>query len=187
MKKFLKVVGLIIGLVGLFLVTTFFIRPSFFVDFYVESKTGDIFIETKPSDFSIRLTNTGEISARSNRHLHWSPSKKYVSYSERVLDLENSPEYYNKYWAIKLLNPRTMKIKTIAVIDYHFASHAWFDDETIRIFKSFGSGVGGYIDIKIHTKEPVVTSDSNFDKSWNAMTLEDMDKMIEELNGENNF
>lgn len=151
-------------LIGYFL--AFLIRPSLILDFYISPReleafgSREVFLEIKPFLMDIKLTHTRNFKS----HLFWSPNKKYVAFFERVMEPAENP--YDREWALKIINPRTFKIKPIFIGNSQTGQYQWSDDYTIRIYINAGTGVGAYRDIDINISEPFVMIEHKSPEFW---------------------
>ncbi len=173
MKRFfLIILEILIGLVGIYFLV-FLLFPGFVLDFYIYpedplelSNSKEIFLKTKPFGFSFQVTHTN----RHKSHLFWSPNKKHLAFYERVTELTQKP--LDREWALKIINPRTFKIKTIFIGDYKTEEYQWLDNQTIRVYRSAGTGVRIYRDININISEPFVAIEYLSPEFWTPVKVE---------------
>lgn len=164
-KLFLIIIGAFFSLLlGYFLV--FLIQPSLILDFYISpwelesSGPREVFLGMKPFSMNIKFTHTQNFKS----HLFWSPNKKYISFYERVMEPAENP--YDREWALKVINPRNFKIKTIFIGDSQTGQYQWLDNDTIRAYINAGTGVKAYRDIDINIKEPFVVAEHKSPEFW---------------------
>ncbi len=113
----------------------------------------------------------GHLPIRSNEdfygertHFTFSPDKKTIAFVQDVFQ-----EYGNdweKYWALKVLNPSTKKEKTLFVDDTHLSSYVWRNDQSIRVFHSPGPGLRVYKDVSLQREAPIFTKDYRGEEFW---------------------
>jgi hypothetical protein len=167
MKKLLLIIaGAFFSLLlGYFLV--FLIQPSLVLDFYIypweleASGPWEVFLKIKPLSINIQFTHTKNFKFND---LSWSPNKKYVAFFERVMEPAENP--YDREWALKIINPRTFKIKPIFVGNSQTGEYQWLDDQTIRVYINAGTGVRAYRDINVNISEPFVASEHATPEFW---------------------
>jgi len=146
-KKIIKIIiTLLIFIVGITSVV-FYFHPSLFVDFYVSNDGESIWVTTSPVTFSWKILDTSS----EHNDLSWSPDEKYLAYTDFAREVLYEKEYF-----IKIINPRTLKAKTVFIGTDHTSHYRWLDNNTIRVYVSAGSGVRIYRDIDIHLKKPFV-------------------------------
>lgn len=162
----LIILGTLIGLLGIhFLIFLFF--PSFILDFYIYpenplefSNSKEIFLEIKPFGFSFQITHTNHHKS----HLFWSPEKKHLAFYERVMEPSQKP--FDREWALKIINPRTFKTKTIFIGDYKTGEYQWLNDQIVRVYRSAGTGVRIYRNININILEPFIAAEHLSPEFW---------------------
>ncbi|PJE57693.1 MAG: hypothetical protein COU82_00540 [Candidatus Portnoybacteria bacterium CG10_big_fil_rev_8_21_14_0_10_38_18] len=167
MKKLLLIIaGAFFSLlIGYFLV--FLIQPSLILDFYIYPSDleapgpREVFFEIKPFSIDIQFTHTGNFKFND---LSWSPNKKYVAFFERILEPAENP--YDREWALKIINPRTFKMKTIFIGDNKIGKYQWLDDYTIRAYINPCAQARAYRDISINISEPFVVAEHKSPEFW---------------------
>jgi hypothetical protein len=117
-----------------------------FVDFYFGADKHSIWAETSPVTFSWRILDTSSPLD----DLQWSPDEKYLAFFDDV------HETYDRELFLKIINPRTMKIKTIFIGPWITSNYEWIDNNTIRIFIGGASGARFYRNLDVHRKETYV-------------------------------
>ncbi len=170
MKKLsLVILKVLIGIGGIYFLI-FLFCPSIVLDFYIYpedpleySNLKEIYLKIKPFGFSFQITHTD----RHKSNLEWSPNKKYVAFYENVR--EPTDESFDREWALKIINPRTLKIKTIFIGDYHTSNYQWIDDKTIRVYVNAGTGVKIYRDIDINISQSFIASEHMSPEFWTLM------------------
>lgn len=168
MKRFsLIILGILIGLTGIYFLV-FLFSPSSFVNFYIYpedplefSDSKEIFLEIKPFGFSFQITHTNH---HKSNDLTWSPNKKHLAFFENVMEPAQKP--FDREWALKIINPRTLKIKTIFIGDSNTGEYQWLDDQIIKVNCSAGTGVRIYRDININISEPFVAAEHLSPEFW---------------------
>lgn len=98
--------------------------------------------------------------ARREDNFTFSPDSKYIAFVQDVFD-----EYggdWDKYWAIKLLEIKTNKEKTIFVDDGKLSNYLWLNNNTMRVVQSGGTGVHMYRDITINQTKPLFYKDYKY-------------------------
>ncbi len=167
MKKLLLVIiGIFLSLLtGCFLV--FFIQPSLVLDFYIyprdleASGSREVFLRIRPLLIDIKLTYNRNFKSD---NLNWSPNKKNIAFYERILEPAKNP--YDREWALKIINPRTFKIKTIFIGDNKIGGYQWLDDYTIRAYINPCAQVRAYRDISINISKPFVVAEHASPEFW---------------------
>lgn len=177
MKKLLLI---IIGaffslLIGYFLV--FLIKPSLILDFYIYPRDleafspREVFLEIKPFSIDIKFTHNRNFKSDD---LNWSPNKKYVAFYERIMEPAENP--YDKEWALKIIDPRTFRIKTIFIGGIKTGEYQWLDDYTIRAYINPSAEVRAYRDISINIYEPFVVAEHKSPEFWTPVLLRDIER-----------
>lgn len=170
-----KIIPIIMGIFLVFLVAyflIFFFQPSKILHFYISpqefefSNQKEIFFEIKPFSIDIQLTDT----QKHKSHLTWSPNKKYLAFAERIMEPAENP--FDREWAIKIINPKNFRIKTIFIGDDHTSEHQWLNDNTIRIYINAGTGVRAYRDIDINIPEPFIFAERKSPEFWTPIKAE---------------
>lgn len=165
-----KVILIIIGaffslLLGYFLV--FLIQPSLILDFYISpweleaSGPWEVFIKIKPFSIDIQFTHSRNFKFND---LSWSPNKKYIAFFERIL--KPAENLYDREWALKIINPKTFRIKTIFIGDNKTGEYQWLDDYTIRAYINPSAEARAYRDISINISEPFVVVEHKSPEFW---------------------
>lgn len=179
-KRFKKIIKLFIALlisIVTIIAITFYFYPSLFVDFYVSYDKNSIWVTTSPLAFSWKILDTSS----ENDDLSWSPDEKYLAYTDFVREV-----IYDKEYFIKIIDPRTLKTRTVFIGDYHTSHYRWLDNENIRVYVGGASSAIAYTDINIHTKEPFVTVDHNKEEDsylWGMRAWYEYDDSIDEWPG----
>jgi hypothetical protein len=159
-KKIIKILVTLLISVVVIASVVFYFCPSLFVDFYVSNDGESIWVMTSPITFSWKILDTSS----ENNHLSWSPDEKYLAYTDFVREV-----MYNKEYFIKIIDPRTMKSKTIFIGPWITSNYEWIDNNTIRIYIGGASGARFYRNLDIHRKKPYVYVDdrrADDDSKW---------------------
>lgn len=163
MKKIIKKIIniLIVFLVSIITIVTiiFCFYPAIFVDFYVGSDRHSIWAIISPGSFSWKILNTSS----EPDDLRWSPDEKYLAFFDDVY------EPHDREYLLKVINPRTMRAKTIFIGPWITSNYEWIDNNTIRVFIGGASGARFYRNLDIHRKEPYVHADdraTDDDSEW---------------------
>jgi hypothetical protein len=170
-KAILITVGIFLTLFTIYFLI-FLFQPSAILDFYLSpeglefSNQKEIFLKIKPFSIDIQLTDT----QRHKSNLLWSPNKKYLAFAERVMEPAERP--FDREWAIKIINPRIFKIKTIFIGDSHTSEHQWLNGNTIRVYINAGTGVRAYRDIDIDISEPFIAVEHKSPEFWIPVKVE---------------
>lgn len=172
MKKLLLIIigGFFSLVIGYFLV--FLIQPSLVLDFYIYPQElnafppKEVFLKIKPLSINIKFTHNRNFKSND---LSWSPNKKYVAFYERVMEPAENP--YDREWALKIINPRTFRIKDIFIGNSHTGQYRWRDDRTVRVFINAGTGVRAYRDINIDISEPFVMVEHMSPEFWTPVVV----------------
>lgn len=167
MKRFsLIILKILIGLTGIYFLV-FLLSPSSVLDFYIYpedplefSDLKEVFLEIRPFGFFFQITHTDHHKS----DLSLSPNKKHLAFFENVM--EPAQKSFDREWALKIINPRTLKIKTIFIGDSNTSKYQWIDDQTIRVYLSAGTGVRIYRDININISEPFVAAEHLSPEFW---------------------
>ncbi|MFH1838208.1 MAG: hypothetical protein ABH808_01780 [Candidatus Kuenenbacteria bacterium] len=173
MKKiFLIILEILIGFIGIYFLI-FLFSPSSILDFYIYpnslefSDSKELFLKIKPFGPFFQITHT-------NRHksndLKWSLNKKYLAFYENIRELAEKP--FSREWALKIINPKTFKIKTIFIGDYKTGEYQWLDDQKIRVYCNAGTGVRIYRDININISEPFIAIEHSSPEFWTPIKVE---------------
>jgi len=159
-KKIIKILVTLLISVVVIASVVFYFCPSLFVDFYVSNDGESIWVMTSPITFSWKILDTSS----ENNDLSWSPDEKYLAYTDFVREV-----MYNKEYFIKIIDPRTMKSKTIFIGPWITSNYEWIDNNTIRIYIGGASGARFYRNLDIHRKKPYVYVDdrrADDDSKW---------------------
>lgn len=135
-----------------------FFVPYKIIDIYRGQDERTIWAEIK--FFGIQREISGTYSYKSP-NVHWSPNKRYFSFSDFVRE-----EIYDKEWFIKIVDLRTLKVKTIFIGINKTSMHQWIDNDTVRVYISAGTGVRIYRDIDINIAEPFIAINYMDPKYW---------------------
>lgn len=151
---------LIIAFLSIFFIyiSIFFFSPSSIVDIYRGGDEKSIWVKTKYFPFKKEISGTDSYKAP---NIQWSPDKNYLVFLDFVRE-----EIYNKEWFLKIINPRTLRVKTIFIGDYKTSEYYWIDNKTIRVYVSAGSGVRTYRDIDIDIREPFIAAEYTSPENW---------------------
>lgn len=157
-KGILKI--LIIALVSIFLIyiSVFFFSPSLIIDVYRGEDEKSIWMKTKFFPFKKEISGTDSYKAPD---IQWSPGENHLAFYDFTRE-----EIYNKEWSLKVINPRTLGVKTIFIGDYKTSEYQWIDDKIIRVYVSAGSGVRIYRDIDIDIREPFIAAEYISPEYW---------------------
>ncbi len=170
MKKIIKkIIKILIALVVFILTVSFIIFyffPSLFIDFFISYDKKSIWVKTSPIIFSWEILDTSSESD----DLSWSPDEKHLAYTDFVREV-----IYDKEYFIKIIDPKTLRVRTVFIGDYHTSHYRWLDNNTIRVYVSAGSGVRIYRDIDIHLKESFVAVYHLDPKYWVAQAWYEYD------------
>lgn len=161
-KYFLIISGILIGLM-VFYFFIFWISPSSVLDFYINQQNDEIYLKIKPFNIIKQFTFTKNLKT----NLFLSPDKKFLAFYENIR--EPNDKNFDKEWTLKIINLRTLKIKTIFIGNYHTSDYQWMDNKTIRVFVDAGTGVDIYRDIDINVKEPFIASEHMSPEFWTPM------------------
>lgn len=156
-KKIIKIFSTLIISIVVITAVVFYFFPSLFVDFYIGYDKNSIWVKTSPIEFSWKILDTSS----DPDDLSWSPDEKYLAYTDFVREVMYDKEYF-----IKIINPRTLKARTVFIGTDHTSHYRWLDNNTIRVYVSAGSGVRIYRDIDIHLKKPFVAVEHLNPVSW---------------------
>ena len=158
---FFKIAKILLFFLIIFVLTTvciFFVNPHSLVYLYVGEDNKTIVAETKYIPIK-------KIVARANFEIspdaEWSPNDGYFSYFDFV-----RLEFAKKEWALKIINTRTLVVKTIFIGDFRVSEYDWLNDGTIRVYVSAGSGVRVYRDININVSQPIIMIDDWESGAW---------------------
>lgn len=159
MKKRISKI-LVIAPVFIFLIyiSAFFFSPALIIDVYRGEDEESVWIKTKIFPLKKEISGTSSYKAPD---VQWSPNKNHLAFFDFMRE-----EIYNKEWFLKIVNPRTLGIKTIFVGDYKTSEYRWIDNRTIRVYVSAGSGVRIYRDIDIDVQEPFIAADHPTPEYW---------------------
>lgn len=168
LNSFLTIIKVILAFLVIFCaiwLTVLFFQPSNILDFssVKTSENEELFVEINPFEWEIQLTNTNKIKS----DLSWSPNKKYLAYFENIMEPSADPDKpFDRKWALKIIYPRTLHIKTILIGDSDTSNYEWISDKIIRIYISAGTGVRAYHDLFINQKEPWIMVDHTSPEYW---------------------
>lgn len=87
----------------------------------------------------------------------FSPSKKYIAFSENVFG-----EYdcdWDRYWAVKIFYIENKIEKTLLIDDLRMSSYKWLDGMTIRVFHNAGTGIRAYRDVFVNEASTLFSKD----------------------------
>lgn len=156
--RIIKIALLIIMSVGVGLAGLFFIRPSLLVNVYRGTDETTIWIEMKHLPVKRLISDTDNYKFSD---IQWSPNKRMFAFYDFV-----RLEWVNKEWALKIVDARTLKIKTIFIGDYKTGQYRWIDNDNIRVYEGAGSGVRIYRNIDINIPEPFIAADHMSPEYW---------------------
>jgi len=164
MKKIILIIlGIFLCAVFVYFLV-FLFAPSKILNFYINPEglknEGEIFFEIRPLNIDIQLTNT----QKHKSHLSWSPNKEYVAFYERVMEPAKNP--FDREWALKIINPKSFKIKTIFIGTSKTSEYQWINGEIIRVYINAGTGVGAFRDININVSEPFIMIEHYSPEFW---------------------
>lgn len=143
---------------GVGLTCLFFIRPNLLVNVYRGIDETTIWIEMKHLPIKKIISDTDQYKFSD---LQWSPDGKFLAYYDFV-----RLEWANKEWALKIVDARTLKTKTVFIGDYKTGQYRWIDSEKIRVYEGAGSGVRTYRDIDIEIDNPIIAVDDYSSGNW---------------------
>ncbi|MBI5222063.1 MAG: hypothetical protein HY980_01020 [Candidatus Magasanikbacteria bacterium] len=143
------------------IVVIYLYRPSLMIDAYRGDDESSIWITTRYFDFQRKISDTDMYKFAD---IEWSPNGRYFSYFDFV-----RLEWATKEWALKIIDARFFTTKTVFVGDYHTGSYEWFDDNTVRVCASAGSGVRRCRNIDIHAQQPIVAVDDYDSGAWDMI------------------
>lgn len=168
LNLFLTTIKVILAVLVIFCaiwLTVFIMLPDNILDFSLAktSENEELYVEINPFEWEIQLTNTQKLKS----DLTWSPNNKYLAYFENVMEPSPNPNRpFDREWALKIIYPRTLQIKTILIGDSDTSNYEWINDKTIRIYISAGTGVRAYHDLSINQKEPWIIVDHASPEYW---------------------
>ncbi len=160
--RIIKIALLITISVGVCLAGLFFVCPAFLVDVYRGADERTVWIKTKHLPIK-KLTSDTDSYKFSD--IQWSPNKRMFAFYDFV-----RLEWATKEWALKIVDARTLKTKTIFIGDYKTGQYKWIDNESVRVYEGAGSGVRIYRDIDINVSEPVIAADHLSPEYWTPET-----------------
>jgi len=119
----------------------------------------------------------------------FSPDKKYIAFIQYVFN--EYGEDWDKYWALKLFNPKTNAEKILFIDSYKMSQYSWLDNDNIRVFHSGGTGVRIYIDISVNEKLSIFSKNFKEGEGWlpdenyamEAKNFQEAWRLYHELNG----
>jgi len=160
-KKIITIFVIVLISVIVAIAIIFYFRPSWFLNFYT---LHDSCVVAKGTFFSF---SREVICTESLKPFdpEWSPNKKYLAFFDDV------GESYDKQWFLKIINPRTMKIKTIFIGPWVTSNYEWFDNNTIRVYIGGASGARFYRNLDIRREKPYVYADdraTDDNSEWGA-------------------
>ncbi|KKQ27907.1 MAG: hypothetical protein US42_C0004G0046 [Candidatus Magasanikbacteria bacterium GW2011_GWC2_37_14] len=158
MYKFGKIIFFFILFLIFGLTIVFSICPSLLVYIYRGDDEKTIWVETKYFPIKKNIFSTNYLIAP---NVEWSPNGTYFSFYDYV-----RLEWATKEWALKIINARTFRIKTIFIGDYKTSEYKWIDNENVRVYEDAGSGVRIYRDININVPEPFIATDHASPEYW---------------------
>ncbi|MBU4030643.1 hypothetical protein KJ756_00515 [Patescibacteria group bacterium] len=132
--------------------------PLSVIDIYRGEDEESIWVKTKFFPLKKEISGT---SSYKPPNLQWSPDKNHLAFYDFIRE-----EIFNKEWFLKIINPRTLGIKTIFIGDYKTSEYLWIDNKTIRVYVSAGSGVRIYRDIDIDIQEPFIAAEHPTPEYW---------------------
>jgi len=157
-KKILKILTYAPILIFLIYAIVFFMFPLSVIDIYRGEDEESIWVKTKFFPLKKEISGT---SSYKPPNLQWSPDKNHLAFYDFIRE-----EIFNKEWFLKIINPRTLGIKTIFIGDYKTSEYLWIDNKTIRVYVSAGSGVRIYRDIDIDIQEPFIAAEHPTPEYW---------------------
>jgi len=162
MKK--KPVKIALGIFILLLViTTIYVGVWFFIPAkviridYGEDQTS-IWADIKPFGFKKLIYKT---SGYKIGDLKDSPNKRHLAYFDSVRE-----KIYEKEWFLKIIDTRTLKVRTIFIGPWRTSFYKWIDNDTVRVYLNGGTGVRIYRDIRIDVPEPFIAADHMEPEYW---------------------
>lgn len=162
LKKIIKILLLIIVSIIIIIAVRFYFHPSGSLDFYISEDERSLFVQ------GINFYWVKEISGTTSDKgfgLEWAPDKIHLAFTDAVRE---SPE---REYFIKIINLRTLNIKTVFIGNDHTNNFKWLDNNTIRVFVGAGSGVRVYKDINIHRSDPLVFVEDVESEDWILMKI----------------
>ena len=156
--KVAKIIFILIALFGLVIIGTFFVRPSLLVYIYRGDDEQTIWVETKYFSVKKIISDTDKYKFSD---LQWSPNGQFLAFYDFV-----RLEWAEKEWALKIIDARFFRIKTIFIGDYKTGEYKWLDNDTVRVYESAGSGVRAYRDIDINIDHPIIKVDDWPSGNW---------------------
>ncbi|MCG2809596.1 MAG: hypothetical protein L6275_04645 [Candidatus Portnoybacteria bacterium] len=156
--KIAKTLINLIAFLVIFYFLMFFIYPSSLIEIYRGNDEKTIWIKTKHFPLKKEISGTDSYKAPD---IQWSPDKNHLAFFDFMRE-----EIYNKEWFLKIINSRTLRIKTIFIGDYKTSGYQWIDNKTIRVYVSAGSGVRIYRDIDINIREPFIAAEHMTPEYW---------------------
>lgn len=136
----------------------FFLSPSSVIDVYRGEDEESIWLKIKFFPLKKEISGT---SSYKPPDIQWSPDKNHLAFYDFIRE-----EIFNKEWFLKIINPRTLGVKTIFIGDYKTSEYRWIDNKTIRVYVSAGSGVRIYRDIDINIREPFIAAEHTSSEYW---------------------
>lgn len=156
--KIVKTIITLIAFLVIFCFLAFFICPSSLIEIYRGNDEKTIWVKTMYFPFKKEISSTDSYKAPD---IQWAPDKNHLAFFDFMRE-----EIYNKEWFLKIVNPRTLRIKTIFIGDYKTSEYRWIDNKTIRVYVSAGSGVRIYRDIDINIREPFIATEHTSPEYW---------------------
>ncbi len=138
----LIILAIFTGLMGIYFLV-FLLSPSSILDFYIYpedplefSDLKEVFLEIKPFGFSFQITHTNHHKS----NLTLSPNKNHLAFFENVMEPAQKP--FDREWALKIINPKTLKIKTVFIGDSNTSEYQWIDEKSEPKSDNNGINIG---------------------------------------------
>lgn len=97
-------------------------------------------------------------------HFLFSPDRKLISFVQNVF--EEYGNDWNRYWALKVLDIKSGKEKTLVVDDTKMSTYDWLDNENLRVFHNAGTGLRVYLDVSVKRDQPLFTRKYSSPNIW---------------------
>lgn len=97
-------------------------------------------------------------------HFLFSPDRQLISFIQNVF--EEYGNNWNRYWALKVLDIKSSKEKTLLVDDTRMSTYDWLDNEHLRVFHNAGTGLRVYLDISVKRAPPLFTREYSGPDIW---------------------
>ncbi|MFA5023687.1 MAG: hypothetical protein WC523_01890 [Patescibacteria group bacterium] len=156
-KRILKIISLVFILGVASLMAAFILWPRFFLDISIYLDDTSIFAcwPIVPYCQEISGTDTYKFG------LNWSPDGRHLSFYDEIKESNDRRTF------LKIVNPLTLRTKTIFIGPWGTGYSKWLDNKTIRAYVRGGTGVKGYCDININRSRPFVLYDDDRDNELN--------------------